>query len=76
MPEQEIQAWREFYRIYPFDDYHRFFRPAAMVAGAMGGGDITKRLQWLQPDPNPFAGDFMPADMNTFAALGIKPPRG
>lgn len=62
--------------MYPFDDFHRFYRPAAMVARAAGGGDTTARLRWLQPDPDQFAGNFEPSDLNTFAAFGVKPPRG
>ncbi|VVE68871.1 hypothetical protein PAN31117_03104 [Pandoraea anapnoica] len=54
MGDQEFQRWAEFYQAWPFDDYHRFHRPAALIAGAMASGDdpedtMRKRLEWLQP---------------------------
>lgn len=74
MTQAEFVQWREFYRRYPFDDFHRFHRPAALVAGAFGGGDMTARLEWLQPPV--WDGDYSEADMNTFKAFGFKPPKG
>lgn len=50
IPRPEFLAWIEMYRLYPFDDFHRFHRPAAMMAAAWGG-DLEKRLEWLQPTP-------------------------
>lgn len=55
-------SWRAFYRLFPFDDLHRFHRPAALVASSMGG-DLKSRLAWLQPEP-PAAGR-TDADSNT-----------
>jgi hypothetical protein len=52
----EFHAWVEFYRMWPFDDRHRFHRPAALIAGAMVG-DVGKRLDWLQPTPMIAAND-------------------
>lgn len=72
MPRREFEDWREFYRLFPFDDFHRFYRPAAMTAGAMGGADPKDLLRWLQPDPAEDGWD--EADLNTFAAFGMKPP--
>lgn len=72
IPEPEFQGWREFYRLYPFDDMHRFHRPAALVAGSLGGGELKDRLDWLQPDPVNAGWD--EADLRTFAAFGVKPP--
>lgn len=73
MPEPEFQGWREFYVLYPFDDLHRYHRPAALVATSFGGGDINDRIGWLMPDP--VAGDFDDADLRTMKALGLTPPR-
>lgn len=61
----------QFYRLFPFDDYHRFYRPAALISSALGG-DMKGRLEWLQPDP--IEAGWSSADLNTFAALGVKPP--
>lgn len=75
MSRREFQEWREFYRLFPFDDLHRFHRPAALVATAASGGDFSrleKRLAWLAPDPQDET--YSDADLNTFKAFGIKPP--
>lgn len=66
----EFLAWVEFYRLFPFDDFHRFHRPAALVAQSFGGGDIAPRLDWLQPDSR--NADLNEADMNTLRAFGFK----
>jgi hypothetical protein len=63
-------SWIEFYRLYPFDDLHRYHRPAALVSGSMGG-KIDKALDWLQPEPA--IGDFSDADMTVLKAFGIRP---
>lgn len=65
----EFQAWIEVYRLAPFDDYHRFHRPAALVARAMGGGEMQPLLDWLQPDR---ASEGMSdADVATMRAFGF-----
>jgi hypothetical protein len=80
MSRAEFERWREFYVAHPFDDLHRFHRPAALVSAALGGGDIEKRLAWLAPDVAQGGGaggaGWTEADINTFKALGMtKPPR-
>jgi hypothetical protein len=72
MTENEFSSWVEFYRLAPFDDLHRFHRPAALVARSFSGGDISNLLEWLQPKPE--TKDWTQADLNTFKAMGIKPP--
>jgi hypothetical protein len=47
----EFQSWRVFYSMFPFDDLHRFHRPAALIALSMSGGEISDKLDWLAPDP-------------------------
>jgi hypothetical protein len=69
MPLAEFHAWIEFYKLYPFDDYHRHHRPAALVAQAMSGGDIQPRLDWLQPDRS--ADELTDADAATMRAFGF-----
>lgn len=71
MTQPEFLLWLEFYRMFPFDDLHRFHRPAALVAQSLGGGgDITAKLDWLAPDPvNDGLSD---ADMRTIRGLGFK----
>jgi hypothetical protein len=87
MSPGEFHAWAEFYKLWPFDDRHRYHRPAALIAGAMVG-DIGKRLDWLQPMPLPMEPDRSldeveveqtvdappgrtPADIASLRALGL-----
>lgn len=53
MTADEFASWVEFFALYPFDDYHRHHRPAALVSASLGGGSnaIADRLEFLQPDP-------------------------
>lgn len=70
MPQSELQSWVNFYRLYPFDDMHRFYRPAAIIAHA-SGIKLESAIEWMQPDTD-FSG-FSESDKNTFKALGITP---
>ena len=72
MTEVEYRSWVEFYRMSPFDDLHRFHRPAALISRSFSGGDVSDLLEWLQPRPD--TKDWNQSDLNTFKALGIKPP--
>ncbi|AVF41559.1 hypothetical protein AL486_19080 [Pandoraea apista] len=74
MSDQEFQRWAEFYRAWPFDDYHRFHRPAALIAGAMSSGEdpedtMRKRLEWLQPSDSEKP-KHTQADIDLFRAAG------
>lgn len=71
MTQAEFASWIEFYRLAPFDDLHRFHRPAALVSQSLGGGDLAARLEWLQPQPEADH-DMSDADRNTLRAFGIK----
>ena len=51
MDPEEIDAWRSFYVRWPFDDLHRYHRPAALVSVSLGGGDFDARVNLLQPPP-------------------------
>lgn len=73
MTQAEFQQWIDFYRSWPFDDFHRFHRPAALIAGSLGGGDLTARLDWLQPSPAYDEGGHTSADRDLYAAAGLKP---
>lgn len=69
MSQLEFETWIEFYKLNPFDDLHRFHRPAALIAAMMSDGEVQKRLDWLQPDRGPEMSD---ADMATLRAFGFK----
>ena len=76
MSQREFTGWMDFYRAHPFDDLHRFHRPAALIAQSMAGGDIAPRLNWLAPQPpDPALEGFDEADRNTLAAFGLRPPQ-
>lgn len=73
MTPVEFSAWVAFYKLWPFDDFHRFHRPAALIAQSMAGGEVQPRLDWLQP-PLPTDGPGLTeADLNTMKAFGFKP---
>jgi hypothetical protein len=69
MSEAEFLSWVEFYRLQPFDDFHRFHRPAALVSASLGGGDVQARLDWLAPDRG--TEGLTDADINTLKAFGF-----
>lgn len=74
MSQTEFDRWCEFYKAHPFDDRHRYHRPAALVATAFAGGGndgLDDRLSWLSTgykEPDELTG----ADRDLFKALGIK----
>jgi hypothetical protein len=74
MSQVEFLAWIEFYRCYPFDDFHRYYRPAALISQSLAGGDMRAQLNWLQPDPA--NAEMNEADMNTLQAFGFKRKAG
>jgi len=76
MTQPEFEAWAEFYRRWPFDDRHRYYRPAVLVAGALGGGpDVAEnRLEWLQPSDDGSFGTS--ADRDLFRAAGVRSRKG
>jgi hypothetical protein len=73
MTADELDAWIDFYRFEPFDDFHRFHRPAALIAHVGGRNQIEDLLKWLRPEPKPVG--FSDADLSVLSAFGLKPPR-
>jgi len=72
MSEVEFGSWVEFYKLAPFDDLHRFYRPAALISRSFSGGDVSDLIEWLQPRQK--TNEWTQADINTFKAFGMKPP--
>lgn len=72
----EFCDWVAFYLEHPFDDEHRYHRPAALVAASMATGDMEARLEWLKGSRvgSDGEGQYSEADLKTFAAFGVKPP--
>lgn len=71
MTESEFRRWAEYYVSHPFDDLHRYHRPAALISVSMAGGDVQTKLEWLQPEPTPDG--LNEADLRTMRAFGLKP---
>jgi len=73
MSQREYLSWVRFYRLFPFDDLHRFHRPAALIASADAKdrqAAINGAIDWLQPDPRNEG--MNNADMNTMRAFGFR----
>jgi len=62
----ELASWRQFYIRWPFDDFHRYYRPAALVSASMSG-EIEPALDWLQPPDV----EHSTADRDLFRAAGV-----
>jgi len=80
MTQTEFESWVEFYMDQPFDDAHRYQRPAALVAHSMTGGDMDDRLTWLRGGRGLIEGGsaderFSEADLRSFEALGLNMKR-
>jgi hypothetical protein len=69
MTEAEFHAWRQFHVAYPFDDLHRYHRPAALIARSQFGGEVQPFIDWLSPDPANSGMD--DADLKTMRAFGF-----
>lgn len=77
MTNREFESWKEFYRMRPFDDKHRYHRPAAVIAHAMGGSkEIERTIDMLVNEDKRVAelekeidGEFSEADKATIKAL-------
>ena len=77
MSQCEFERWYDFYQMNPFDDLHRFHRPAAWIARSMNGAEIQPMIEWLHPDySNSLDSEYSEEDLKTFKALGLeKPPK-
>jgi hypothetical protein len=69
MTQREFRDWIAYYRAHPFDDLHRYHRPAALVARSMAGGEINDLIDWLHPPT--WQEDLGQADIATMRAFGI-----
>lgn len=72
MSYAEFSRWKEFYLQNPFDDLHRYHRPAALISCSMAGGDFAEKVKMLENDSTVKISD---ADLSTFKAFGIQPPK-
>lgn len=72
MSPAEFRDWVEFWRKWPFDDLHRYHRPAALLAARGSQHAPQYFLDWLQPPEMPE--DMSNVDLSFMRALGIDPP--
>lgn len=74
MSQSEFERWAQFYELAPFDDLHRIYRPTALLAQRLAGGEINEMLDWLRPSPErlKMKEGFSDVDMSVFQAFGIK----
>lgn len=76
MTHAEFKSWVDYYEEFPFDDHHRYHRPAVLVAQSMGGGDAEAKFEYLVP-PKAIGdnkGEYSEADLRTLEAFGVKSP--
>jgi hypothetical protein len=66
MSASEFRFWKIFYQMFPFDDLHRYHRPAVAVAASFGG-KAEAVMDYLAPDPLPPG--MTQADYNTMRAM-------
>lgn len=69
LTRREYNDWLSYYRAYPFDDLHRYHRPAALIASRGGGAKIDDLIDWLQPPA--WQEGMSAADVSTLRAFGI-----
>lgn len=73
MSEQEFRRWMRFYRQQPFDDVHRYYRPAALKAVSLGGGDFSEMMDFLLNKESE-KDETDDVDLSVLRAFGIVPP--
>lgn len=69
MSYPEFVRWVEFYKDFPFDDYHRYHRPSALIASRFGG-EYAEYIDFLQKPQLP--DDVSEVDMSILKAFGVK----
>lgn len=68
--EDELESWKAYYRHWPFDDLHRYHRPAAMIGASMSGGYNEKLEMVAGTLPASAGGGLNEVDRSVMAALG------
>lgn len=71
MSDAEFERWLGFYQMYPFDDFNRIHRPAALIA-AKGAGSTNVRAMLDFLAPSQADSELSDADANTIRAFGFK----
>ena len=71
MTRREFLSWIEVYRRWPFDDLHRYHRPAALIAHSVAGEPTDKLIEYLQPKPTPAHDTLSDVDTRLLKQFGI-----
>ena len=70
MTDEEFEDWVAFYNLYPFDDFHRYQRPAALICQVYGGGGkdaLQSNMEWLaMQSSSPADGMMAREEMNEY----------
>jgi len=74
MSYNEFLSWQEYFAEAPFDDHHRYHRPAVLISQSMVGGDIKEKFDFLEPPQRAKSEGLEDFDLQTLNAFGIKPP--
>lgn len=74
MSREEFERWWHHYQDQPFDDLHRYQRPAAWLAMSMNGVEPRDSLKWLSGKRLSEASN--DSDTTTLAAFGLVRPKG
>lgn len=69
MTRREFEEWVEFYRLNPFDDLHRYHRPAALIASRVGNAKVQAMLDFLNPERG---GELNDTDLAVMKAFGFE----
>lgn len=72
MTHAEFRSWQLYYEEAPFDDHHRYHRPAILVSSSMSGGDLQKKMDFLIPPKRDSHSDYSEADLKTLETFGVK----
>lgn len=70
MTAPEFAAWVEFYKNFPFDDFHRYYRPAALNALGKTSMKMDEILDWLQPPQ--YSEEMTDTDKSFMKIFGIR----
>ena len=73
MSSREFEGWIDYFNRHPFDDLHRYHRPA-LIAGDLlrEGVNVKVLMNWLT-NGEAIVED---ADANTLRVLGVSRPKG
>jgi len=75
MSTRELNGWIDYFNRHPFDDLHRYHRPALADTLIRGGVAFDGVIDWMQGDTTEKASEST-ADENTLRALGLSRPKG